>query len=53
MEGVAWSPQRIPTAVKFGFLDQSRYFSIQVAFQLQKEKIELASGVQDLTAKRH
>jgi hypothetical protein len=25
-EGVAWSAQRIPTAVNLGFLDQSRYF---------------------------
>jgi hypothetical protein len=30
----AWSAQRIPTAVKFGFLDRSRYLSIQVAPQL-------------------
>jgi hypothetical protein len=34
MEGVAWSAQRIPTAVNLGFLDGSRYFSIQVAPQL-------------------
>jgi hypothetical protein len=26
-----WSVQRIPTAVNLGFLDQSRYFFIQVA----------------------
>jgi hypothetical protein len=26
MEGVAWSAQRIPTAVNFGFLDRNRYF---------------------------
>jgi hypothetical protein len=32
--GVAWSAQRIPTAINFGFLDRSRYFSIQVAPQL-------------------
>jgi hypothetical protein len=25
-EGVAWSAQRFPTAVNFGFLDRSRYF---------------------------
>jgi hypothetical protein len=25
-----WSAQRFPTAVNFGFLDRSRYFSIQV-----------------------
>jgi hypothetical protein len=31
IEGVAWSAQRIPTAVNLGFLDRSRYFSIQVA----------------------
>jgi hypothetical protein len=31
---VAWSAQRIPTAVNIGFLDRSRYFSIQVAPQL-------------------
>jgi hypothetical protein len=30
----AWSAQRIPTAVNLGFLDRSRYFSIQVATQL-------------------
>jgi hypothetical protein len=34
IEGVAWSAQRIPTAVSLGFLDRSRYFSIQVAPQL-------------------
>jgi hypothetical protein len=34
IEGVAWSAQRIPKAVKLGFLDQNRYFSIQVAPQL-------------------
>jgi hypothetical protein len=34
IEGVAWSAQRIPTAVNFGFLDRSRYFSIQVAPQI-------------------
>jgi hypothetical protein len=34
VEGVAWSAQRIPTAVNLGFLDQSRYFFIQVASQL-------------------
>jgi hypothetical protein len=28
IEGVAWSEQRIPTAVNFGFLDRHRYFSI-------------------------
>jgi hypothetical protein len=33
-EGVAWSAQRIPTAVNFGFLDRSHYFSIQVAPKL-------------------
>jgi hypothetical protein len=32
--GVAWSAQRIYTAVNIGFLDRSRYFSIQVAPQL-------------------
>jgi hypothetical protein len=32
--GVAWSAQRIPTAVNLGFLDRSRYFFIQVAHQL-------------------
>jgi hypothetical protein len=31
IEGVAWSAQRIPTAVNLGFLDRSRYFYIQVA----------------------
>jgi hypothetical protein len=31
VEGVAWSVQRIPTAVNLGFLDRSRYFFIQVA----------------------
>jgi hypothetical protein len=34
IEGVAWSAQRIPTAVGLGFLDRSSYFSIQVAPQL-------------------
>jgi hypothetical protein len=34
IEGVAWSAQRIPTAVNIGFQDRSRYFSIQVAPQL-------------------
>jgi hypothetical protein len=31
IEDVAWSVQRIPTAVNLGFLDRSRCFSIQVA----------------------
>jgi hypothetical protein len=26
VEGVAWSAQRIPTAINFGFLDRCRYF---------------------------
>jgi hypothetical protein len=34
MEGVAWSAQRIPTAVNFGFLDRSRYCPFQIAPQL-------------------
>jgi hypothetical protein len=34
VKGVAWSAQRIPTAVNLGFLDRSRCFSIQVAPQL-------------------
>jgi hypothetical protein len=34
IEGVAWSAQRISTAVILGFLDPGRYFSIQVAPQL-------------------
>jgi hypothetical protein len=34
VEGVAWSAQRIPTAVNLRFLDRSRYFFIQVAPQL-------------------
>jgi hypothetical protein len=34
IEGVTWSVQWIPMAVNFGFLDQSRYFSIQVTPQL-------------------
>jgi hypothetical protein len=34
VEGVAWSVQRIPTAVNLGFLNRSRYFFIQVAPQL-------------------
>jgi hypothetical protein len=29
VEGVAWSAQRIPTAVNLGFLDRSCYFFIQ------------------------
>jgi hypothetical protein len=34
VEGVAWSAQRILTAVNLGFLDRSRYFFFQVAPQL-------------------
>jgi hypothetical protein len=34
VEGVAWSAQRIPTAVNLGFLDRSRYFFFQVDLQL-------------------
>jgi hypothetical protein len=34
IEGVAWSAQRIPTAVNIGFLDRNHYFSIQIAPQL-------------------
>jgi hypothetical protein len=34
VESVAWSAQRIPTAVNLGFLDRSLYFYIQVAPQL-------------------
>jgi hypothetical protein len=34
VEDVAWSAQRIPTAVNLCFLDRSRYFFIQVAPQL-------------------
>jgi hypothetical protein len=34
LDGVAWSAQRNPTAVNFGFLDRSHYFSIQGATQL-------------------
>jgi hypothetical protein len=34
IEGVASWAQRIPTAVNLGFIDRSRYFSIQVAPQL-------------------
>jgi hypothetical protein len=37
MEGVTWSAQRIPMAVNIGFLDPSRYFSIQVAPQLSSQ----------------
>jgi hypothetical protein len=33
-EGVVWVAQRIPTAVNLGFLDRSRYFSVQVDRQL-------------------
>jgi hypothetical protein len=33
IEGVAWSAQRIPTAVNFGFLDRSSIF-LQIAPQL-------------------
>jgi hypothetical protein len=29
IEDIAWSAQRIPTAVNFGFLDRSRYFSFK------------------------
>jgi hypothetical protein len=34
IEGVSWSPQRIPTVVNLNFLDRSRYFLFQVAPQL-------------------
>jgi hypothetical protein len=34
VEGVAWSAQRIPTAVNLGFLDPRSYFFIEVASQL-------------------
>jgi hypothetical protein len=34
IEDVSWSAQWIRTAVNLGFLDRSRYFSIQVAPQL-------------------
>jgi hypothetical protein len=34
IESVAWSAQRIATAVNMVFLDRSRYYSIQVAPQL-------------------
>jgi hypothetical protein len=34
IEGVVWSSHRIPTVVKLGFLDWSRYFFLQVAPQL-------------------
>jgi hypothetical protein len=34
IEGVAWSAQRIPTAVFSAFLDQNIYFFYQVASQL-------------------
>jgi hypothetical protein len=37
IEGVAWSAQRIPTAVNLDFLDQSRYFSIQVTLNYPRE----------------
>jgi hypothetical protein len=37
IEGAAWSAQRIPTAVNFGFLDRSHYISIQVAPQLSSQ----------------
>jgi hypothetical protein len=33
VEGVAWSAQRILTAVNLGFLDRSRYFFIQLVPQ--------------------
>jgi hypothetical protein len=37
VEGVAWSAQRIPTAVNLGFRDRSRYFFIHVAPQCPHE----------------
>jgi hypothetical protein len=37
VEGVAWSAQRILTAVILGFLDRSRYFFFQVAPQLSSQ----------------
>jgi hypothetical protein len=38
IEAVAWSEQRIPTAVNLCFLDRSCYFSIQVAPQLYSRR---------------
>jgi hypothetical protein len=37
VEGVAWSAQRIPTAVNLGFVDRSRYFFIQGASQFSSQ----------------
>jgi hypothetical protein len=37
IEDVTWSVQRTPMAVNLGFLDWSRYFSIQVAPQLSSQ----------------
>jgi hypothetical protein len=38
VEGVAWSVQRIPTAVNLGGLDRSRCFFIHVAPQLSSRR---------------
>jgi hypothetical protein len=35
IEGVAWSAQRIPMAINFGFLDRSGY-SLEIAPQLSR-----------------
>jgi hypothetical protein len=43
--GVAWSAQQILTAVNLGFLDQSRYFSIQVAPQLSRGWVDPISDL--------
>jgi hypothetical protein len=43
IEGVVWSAHRIPTAVNLGFLDQNRYFSIQVAPQLIRRLVDPVS----------
>jgi hypothetical protein len=37
LEGVAWSVQRVPTAVNLSFLGQTRYFISQAAPQLSCE----------------
>jgi hypothetical protein len=39
--GVAWSAQRIPTAVNLGILGRSPYFFIEVAIQLSVNTITI------------
>jgi hypothetical protein len=41
IEGVAWSAQKIPTAVNFGFLDRGRYFLEKLALHFADKRWSL------------